>query len=683
MATQVGVIGAGNMGSGIAQKFAAEGADVVMLDLDQAAVDRGLARIGRLLDEGVARRVFKPEHAEAIRGRVSGAIDYSALAGCSLVVEAVFEDLDVKRKVFRQLEEACAPDAVLATNTSSFRVTDLQAGMRHPERVVGLHFFYHPAKNRLVEVIGGDLTAPATVDRAWRWMELYGKTAIPSGDAQGFVVNRFFVPWLNEAVRLHEEGHGSTAAIDRAACEVLHIGMGPFALMNATGVPISLHAANTLGEAFGAFYAPARLLERQVSRSEPWPLDEADTELSVDDRAIVESRLLGAAWLAAGQLVDEGISCPEQVDMASRVGLRWSAGPFEHANQFGVARALADIEGLTRRWGMRVPTCFAERVDAAGAATPFVLSTVSTEIRDSVGVITFERPAQLNALSPRLLADLEAAWDALEADAAITGVVLRGAGKAFMAGADLKFFVDAFGRGDLDAIQAFSARGAALFARIDASDKTVVALLDGLSLGGGSELVLCADVIVASERGSLGFPETGIGIYPGLGGTQRTVRRAGRPVARYLVLTGKVVGAAAAHALGLVDHVVAAKDVVTFALAAAAGEAPPATPADGTHAIATLAQRLLADGTAAGWLDGTRDVSGDDEAALIAKLVARKAPIAARIAAELIDLAELGGDVTAGLAAEADRLMDVFASADAREGITAVLERRRPTFTGS
>ncbi|MDP6945761.1 MAG: 3-hydroxyacyl-CoA dehydrogenase family protein, partial [Myxococcota bacterium] len=234
---RIGVVGAGNMGSGIAQKAATEGATVVLVDLSEAALERGMSTIRGLLDQGVQRRVFKPDQVEAILGRLIPTTSFEALAECELVIEAVFEDLGVKREVFATLDRVCDPAAVLATNTSSFRVSDLQPGLTHPERVVGLHFFFHPAKNRLVEVIGGDATPAEYVDRAWQMMDVMGKTAIGSTDAEGFVVNRFFVPWLNEGVRLLEEGLGTPAQIDAAACEAFGVGMGPFALMNATGVP--------------------------------------------------------------------------------------------------------------------------------------------------------------------------------------------------------------------------------------------------------------------------------------------------------------------------------------------------------------------------------------------------------------------------------------------------------------
>ncbi|MCB1247629.1 MAG: 3-hydroxyacyl-CoA dehydrogenase/enoyl-CoA hydratase family protein, partial [Acidimicrobiia bacterium] len=158
------VVGAGNMGSGIAQKIATEGFPVVLLDREQSFVERGLATIRRLLDEAVVRKIKTESEVAEILGRVEGTTDWGRLADVDLVVEAVFEDLDVKREVFAKLAAVCRPDAILATNTSSFYVSDVAAAVNPaPQRVVGLHYFFHPAKNRLVEVLGHAGSDPAVV----------------------------------------------------------------------------------------------------------------------------------------------------------------------------------------------------------------------------------------------------------------------------------------------------------------------------------------------------------------------------------------------------------------------------------------------------------------------------------------------------------------------------------------
>jgi enoyl-CoA hydratase / 3-hydroxyacyl-CoA dehydrogenase len=675
-AGRIGVIGAGNMGSGIAQKAATEGATVVLVDLSEAALERGMATIRGLLEQGVERRVFKPKQAEAILGRLIPTTSFDDLAECELVIEAVFEDLGVKGQVFGTLDRVCDPAAVLATNTSSFRVTDLQKGLQHPERVVGLHFFFHPAKNRLVEVIGGDATDPKVVTRAWQMMNVMGKTPISSADAEGFVVNRFFVPWLNEGVRLMEEGLGTPGQIDAVAGKAFGVGMGPFALMNATGVPITMHAANTLKEAFGPFYAPATALNELVGRGESWTIDDAE---ALDDgkAATIAARLRGAAWLACGQLVDETISDPMDTDIGARVGLRWGQGPFEMANTSGVAQAVAEIGALAATWGLAVPEVFASR-----NGSDFDLPYVGCAIDAGVATVTFNRPSQLNPLSPRLLDDLEVAWETATTAEGVQTIVLRGAGKAFMAGADLKYFADAYDRDDVDGIVTFAKRAAAQFDRIDKASQHVIVVLDGLSLGGGSELALCGDTIVGTDRGTIGFPETGLGIYPGLGGTQRSTRRTGRPLARWMVLSGEVLNSETAHALGLVDVVTTRGQVDQVVAELASGPKGPQATVDTNHPAAIAAARLLSDAQVEGWLAKTNEPGDDPAAARLAKRLGHKGPVALRVANDLIGLADAGADVTEGLAAEADGLKGIFDTHDAKSGIRAALSRQRPKFEG-
>jgi len=242
---KIGVVGAGTMGAGIAQKTAQSGLDVVLMDLKDEFVERGLGAIRKMLQKGVERGIFREGQPDQILGRIQGTTTHADLAGCDLIVEAVFEDLDIKRGLFAELEKHVQGDCVLGTNTSSFKVAAVAEGAARPERIVGLHYFFHPAQNRLLEVIPGPQTSAATLERSWAFAEATGKTAIHSADSPGFVVNRFFVPWLNEATRLLEEGVANIPTIDETAKRVFGIGMGPFLLMNVTGVPIAYQARGT------------------------------------------------------------------------------------------------------------------------------------------------------------------------------------------------------------------------------------------------------------------------------------------------------------------------------------------------------------------------------------------------------------------------------------------------------
>ena len=268
----VAIIGAGNMGSGIAQKTAQEEFDVQMVDREDKWVDRGMTIISDFLAEAIERRIFSPQQVEEIQGRIKGVVGTENTAKeTDLVIEAVFEDFNIKTEVFNTLNEVCGEKTILASNTSSLSVDDLAKASGRADRFVGLHFFYHPAKNRLVEVIPGSVTSPETLAKTVQYCRGLGKVVIICKDRPGFVVNRFFVPWLNEACLLLQEGVASAAAIDAVAMKAFRIGMGPFALMNLTGPPIALHSTDYLAEQLDTpRYVGAENLRSMVEAGEEW-----------------------------------------------------------------------------------------------------------------------------------------------------------------------------------------------------------------------------------------------------------------------------------------------------------------------------------------------------------------------------------------------------------------------------
>jgi enoyl-CoA hydratase / 3-hydroxyacyl-CoA dehydrogenase len=672
---RLAVVGAGNMGSGIAQKMATEGFRVVLVDLDDEKVARGVRIIEQTLNDGVARKLFKPDEVSRILRRISGTSRFEDLADVDLVVEAVFEDFEVKKDVFRRLDRACKSDAILATNTSSYSVSDLATATARPERVLGLHYFFHPAKNRLVEVVGGTATDPRLVHRAWRLQEALGKTPIASSDSYGFIVNRFFLPWLTEAIRLLTEGVANTATIDEAAKKTFGIGMGPFELMNVTGMPIALHAATTLGRAFGPLYEAPPLLRTQVESGQPWTI--AGTP---DDTlfATVGDRLAAAACYVAATLVDERVGTLDDTDIGARVGLRWRRGPFELMNHYGIERATRLVTSFADRWNVPVPRTL---TDQARAARPFRFALVRSEVADGIATLTINRPDALNALNEEVLAQLEEAFANASRDASVKGIVIAGSGKAFVAGADIRFFVRHIEAGTIDKIATFTERAQALLRAIETSPKPVVARVHGLALGGGVELALACHRIVATPKASLAFPETGIGIYPGLGGTQRTTRRIGTGLAKWLVFTGQIVGADEALAIGLIDRVVPYErldEAIAEMIAAGpvATRSPQPVP-DSHQALAMFFDRHDPDAL---W-NGSATLPDDPRLVKAVTRVTSKAPIALRFAGELIDRGSTL-PLEEGLRLELSHLREIFSTKDAYEGLSTI-GKRPAVFTGS
>ena len=330
---KVAIIGAGNMGSGIAQKSAQERFDVQMVDREQEWVDRGHGIVSEFLKEAEERRIFNSRQVEQIKSRITGVVGTENVdPSTDLVIEAVFEDFDIKKSVFETLNDVCDSHTILASNTSSLSVDKLASSTGRPDRFVGLHFFYHPAKNRLVEVIPAAESSERSIKLVEQYCKSMGKVVIVCKDRPGFVVNRFFVPWLNEACKLLEEGVGSTAQIDSVARTAFNIGMGPFALMNLTGPPIALHSTDYLAKQLDTpRYIGTDSLRNLVAGGRLWEITD-DEECDEDTKRIISERLLGQVFSVSAQIVEEEVCSMEDVDRGAKVGLRWAKGPFEIAN---------------------------------------------------------------------------------------------------------------------------------------------------------------------------------------------------------------------------------------------------------------------------------------------------------------------------------------------------------------
>ena len=555
---KVAVIGAGNMGSGIAQKLAQEGLNVILVDMNEEFVERGINTIRQTLKEAVERKILSADQVHDVLSRIIGTCDFEMVAEADLVIEAVFEDKQVKFDLFENLDQICSEKTILATNTSSFYVHEFAEKTARPDRFVGMHYFYHPAKNRLLEVIPHEKTSAETLEKALLAARLHGKTAIVVKDAPGFAVNRFFVPFLNEAARMLEEGLADIATLEQAAKQAFKIPMGPFELMNVTGIPIAVHASTTLGNELGPFYATADILKAQKDKNENW-----DLSGDVDESKIpaAKDRYYGVCLGVAAALVDEGVASIEDTDRGAKIGLRWSMGPFEIMNKIGIEKTYAAVKAITQKYpDFKMPKIL-ETQNESGK--PFAFNFVNLETKNNIAYITINRPEAMNALNEIVVAQLTRRFDEAEKDPDVKAIVFQGAGKAFVAGADIKYFVDKIKTDKIADIAEFTRKGHELLLKIENADKLTIAVLDGLSLGGGSELALACQAVVATPSGSMGFTETGIGIFPGLGGMLRMARFTGPELAKYYVFTGVPISAEDAQAMGIVTRLVAPAEVQT------------------------------------------------------------------------------------------------------------------------
>jgi enoyl-CoA hydratase/3-hydroxyacyl-CoA dehydrogenase len=620
---KVGVIGCGLMGAGIAQVAAQAGYDTIVRELNDELLEKGLDHVSAFLDKGVAKRKLSQARRDTTWARISGTTTLADLADCDLVIEAIIENLQAKQELFGELDSICHEGTIIASNTSSLSIAEMAAATGRPEKVVGLHYFYPAVINQLLEIVAADDTLPEVLEALLTFGRATGKVPIVVKDAPGFAVNRFFVPWLNEAARMLGEGLANIPTIDEAACEAFRIGMGPFALMNATGIPIAYHCAKSFAQALGDFYASATALATQFEAGQPWTLE---GEVHEADKAAVGERLLGVTFGIAAQLVEEGVASVEDTDQGALVGLRWARGPFGMMNDLGLDRALRLVEQVAAHHdSFAVPELLRQQ---AAAGQPWTLRDVKLEIDSAVATITMNRPEAMNALNEKVLRELKEVIAQVRDDPDVRVVILTGEGPAFVAGADIRAMMAK----SLIEIREFTQFGHEVLKDIERLEKPVIAAINGFALGGGLELALACDIRLASTEAQMGFPEVGLGIFPGLGGTQRTTRLIGKARASELIFTGYQIGAEEAVNVGLVNRAV-----------------PP-------HHLMAEARRL-------------------------AMRIARQAPIAVGRAKLAINQA-LQSNVDAGLAFELEAVTQTFGTEDQDEGMTAFLERRRPQFRG-
>ena len=264
---KMAVLGAGQMGNGITQVAACAGIEVVMIDIQQDFVDRGVATIEKSLAKLVSKERMTQEDADAARSRISTAIDRSACADADLVVEAVPEILDLKLTIFSELDGICKPDCILATNTSSISISEIAAATSRPSKVIGMHFMNPVPIMKLVEVINGKETSEDVTATVLSAAEKMGKIPLMCNDSPGFVSNRILCPMINEAILTLQEGVAEPEAIDGIMKLGMNHPIGPLALSDLIGNDTVLHIMNVLHEGMGDDkYAPAPLLIEMVDQ---------------------------------------------------------------------------------------------------------------------------------------------------------------------------------------------------------------------------------------------------------------------------------------------------------------------------------------------------------------------------------------------------------------------------------
>ena len=657
------VVGAGTMGGQIAQTIAAAGIPVVLKDVSQDFVDAGLTEARNVTAGQMARLVKKErltqEEADAqveeVVGRITGTTGYEGFGDVDFVIEAVPERMEIKQAVFGELDAVTPGHAILASNTSSLSITEIGDATLRPEKVCGFHYFYPAAVLPLVEIVEGDDTEADTITAAVNFAQAIRKQPIVCEEVPGFVVNRILNRGVSEIWRAQEEGKLSIKKIDEAAVAANVAPMGPFMLIDLLGLDTVFHVAEHLNASYGdRFYVPKgmrKLVEDgklgAKTGGEGFYKD-GEPNLPGDGdppENLAELQQL-AALREACLVLEEGVATTRDIDF----GLMGGAGmdprrgllpPFWRADVDGLDVVLEKMEQAEEDHGDRfAPPTILRRLVAQGRLGlktgqgfyPYPqpdegdqADTVKLETRGQVAIAWLAN-LPMNALSPSVIRDLDTVWTRVKESGVIrTMVVASTVPLLFSAGADIKAFSSMDEAEGRDLI----ATGHTMFREFGTNKITTIAAVNGIVFGGGCELAMACDARLAAQSALFGQPEIKLGIIPGFGGTQRLPRLVGDAKALEMNLVGDAIRAEEAYEFGLVNQVLPDHELFDAALA--------------------LARRL-----------------------------SEQAPLAV----EQIKQVSHKPELDEGIEAEKQAFATAFQTADAREGISAFLEKRTPTFTG-
>ncbi len=650
------VIGAGIMGHGIAEVLAISGLNVVVNDVSQDFLDRARQNVQSSLTRMKESGKINESVMIDTLARLSFSTDIkNSVAKADIIVEAVPEVLDIKKSVIKEVESSCSPDAIIASNTSNFRITELQEGSVRPKRIVGMHFFNPPVVLKLVEVVKGEKTDNQTFEAVYDLSRKIGKTPIRVvKDSPGFVVNRINAPESLFFCLLLDRKIDSPASIDIFA-RSQGLPMGPYELMDYVGIDTVVHSLEYYAKELSPEYGKCMIFRQMMEQNKlgrktghgfyTWESGKAQIPSGEPSSKVELMDVLAIELNEAVKLIEEGVASPEDIETGVRLGMNRPFGPISVAQGLTNAEIKKKLEDLSARFES---TVFAPARSIAegklkeaisgktGAGQEEKPAAPKTEVhdepvfmvkKDKVAIVYLNN-GRLNLLNAAVLDGLEKTLHEIRDDREVNVVVVTGKGTVFSAGAELSQFFS----GGIDFMQA-SRHGQSIFRLLSEMNKITIAEIKGYALGGGFELSLACDIRVSSPDAKIGFPELQRGLVPGWGGTQRLAKLVGASRASYLILTAERITGKEAFDMGIVTRTFGADtiddDVLKFAHDLSRKVAPGA---------AFLAKLLVNKGS---------ETSLDD-----------------------------------GLTMEAISMGLVYGTEDLKEGISSFLQKREPEFKG-
>ncbi|MGC8558253.1 MAG: 3-hydroxyacyl-CoA dehydrogenase NAD-binding domain-containing protein [Nitrososphaeria archaeon] len=652
---KVAVIGAGEMGHGIAELFAMNGYSVNLIDVSEEALKRALQEIRESLGRFAKRGTINEEKAQSI---VSGIKTFTKIdegvTDADFIIEAVPEKIEIKNSVFREVSSHARPDAIIGSNTSNIRITELSKSVSNPSRFLGVHFFNPPVIMKLVEVIKGEETSDDILETVYEAIKGLGKVPVKvKNDVAGFIVNRVSAPEMLYFCLVLDRGIAKPDEVDILA-KSQGLPMGPYELMDFVGIDVvydsMIYYAKEISDEYGRCGIIKQMVEkgllgRKTGRGfYEWSNGKAVIGSANPTDKVTLLDVLVLEVNEAVKLIELGVASPDDIETAIKLGLNRPFGPISVAQSMTNSEVKEKLEQLSKDFQCSV---FApaesikngklrEAIEGRLMPTekkpetvqePSLYKVINVErIAKRVVRISLNRP-KLNLISVDVINELEKAIDELWDDRETFVVLITGTGANFSAGADLSTYF-----ADSTQFMEFSRKGERVFRKLSEIPKVTIAALKGYVLGGGFELSLACDIRVSTSTSTIGFPEVTLGLVPGWGGTQRLPRLAGASRAMHMILTGERITGKQAYDIGLVAKL----------------------------------------------FDADID---SDSLKYAQEIASTSAPIAASLAKKLINKgSEVPEDV--GLDMESTAMGLLYGTEDLREGVSSMLSKRKPVYKG-